>query len=149
MTLSKREQALQGLFLWLKQDLVNAQVCRNEPFPTKIPKGGLVIMRDGDAGEPEMTLSPPRYHYSHAVELEVMIQNSDPETRDQDLDQLLVQIGAILSEPITSYIQLSDHDDYLHVGTPEIMTDAPEGVSAIKAALVPVFLEYSTLNPLL
>ncbi len=38
-------------------------VLRNEPLPTKIPASGLLILRDGDAGEPEITLSPTRYHY--------------------------------------------------------------------------------------
>ena len=56
-----REQALAGLFLCLKDNVPDAEVLRNAPLPTKVPDAGLIIVRDGDVGEPEVTLSPTRY----------------------------------------------------------------------------------------
>ena len=59
---SKREQALQGLFLCLQNGLSDVAVTRNDPVPIKIPKTGLMILRDGDPGEPEVTLSRTQFY---------------------------------------------------------------------------------------
>jgi len=32
-------------------------------LPERVPAAGLLILRDGEPGEPEVTLSPLRYHY--------------------------------------------------------------------------------------
>ena len=142
--ISKREQALQGLFLCLKNELNDITITRNEPLPTKIPKAGLIIFRDGDVGEPEITLSPTRYHYQHQAEIEVLSQNRDDEVRDLALDSLLVAIGsALIVDPY-----LNGAVDYMITGSPEFIIEPVEGASAIKAAVVPITLEYSTLNPL-
>ena len=119
-------------------------VLRNEPLPTKIPASGLLILRDGDAGEPEITLSPTRYHYAHVAELEVLVQKPKPDERDAALDALLVTLGDVLSINTT----LSGAVDFMSIGSPEFLTETVEGAPAIKAAVVPITLEYTTLNPL-
>ncbi len=142
--ISKREQALQGLFLCLKNELTDITITRNDPLPVKIPIAGLVILRDGDAGEPEVTLSPTRYHYQHQAEIEVLSQNGNNEMRDLALDSLLVAIGsALVVDPY-----LNGAVDYMITGSPEFIIEPVEGGPAIKAAVVPVTLEYSTTNPL-
>lgn len=142
--ISKREQALQGLFLCLQHGLNNITVKRNDALPVKIPQAGFVILRDGDNGEPEITLSPTRYHYQHQAEIEVLIQKADNEARDNALDALLVALGsALIVDPY-----LNGAVDYMIIGAPEFIIESVEGAAAIKAAVVPVTLEYSTLNPL-
>lgn len=141
---SKREQALAGLFLCLQNGMNGVAVLRNEPLPTKIPASGLLILRDGDAGEPEITLSPTRYHYAHVAELEVLVQKPKPDERDTALDALLVALGDLLG----AYTTLSGAVDYISLGSPEFLTETVEGAPAIKAAVVPITLEYTTLNPL-
>ncbi|MBB65521.1 MAG: acyl-CoA transferase [Waddliaceae bacterium] len=141
---SKREQALAGLFLCLQNEMSGVAVLRNEPLPTKISASGLLILRDGDAGEPEITLSPTRYHYAHVAELEVLVQKPKPDERDAALDELLVALGNTLSADRA----LSGAVDYMSIGSPEFLTEAVEGAPAIKAAVVPITLEYTTLNPL-
>lgn len=142
--ISKREQALQGLFLCLQHGLDNITVTRNDPLPVKLPPAGFVILRDGDTGEPEITLSPTRYHYQHQAEIEVLIQKADNEARDTALDALLVALGsALIVDPY-----LNGAVDYMIIGAPEFIIEPVEGAAAIKAAVVPVTLEYSTLNPL-
>lgn len=42
---------------------VPATVLRGEVLPERVPAGRLLIRRDGEPGEPEVTLSPLRYHY--------------------------------------------------------------------------------------
>ena len=45
---------------------------RGEVLPERVPAEGLLILRDGDPGEPEVTLSPLRYHYQHRAEIEAV-----------------------------------------------------------------------------
>ncbi|MDT8854705.1 hypothetical protein RNZ50_06615 [Paracoccaceae bacterium Fryx2] len=44
-----------------------ALVLRDEVLPERIPAAGLIILRDGQPGEPEVTLSPLRYHYQRHI----------------------------------------------------------------------------------
>ena len=141
---SKREQALAGLFLCLKDNITGLSVLRNEPLPTKVPADGLVILRDGDPGEPEVTLSPTRYHYQHRAEIEALVQHGDPAQRDTALDTLLETVAQALD----GQTSLGGLVDYLHIETPDFLSETVEGAPTIKAAVVPVILEYSTSNPL-
>ena len=141
---SKREQALAGLFLWLKDNITGPSVLRNDPLPTKVPSEGLFILRDGDPGEPEVTLSPTRYHYQHRVEVEALVQHAEQVQRDLALDNLL----GILAQALEGKTNLGGLVDYLHIETPDFLSETVEGAPTIKAAVVPVILEYSTSNPL-
>ena len=105
---------------------------------------GLVILRDGDPGEPEVTLSPPRYHYQHRAEIEALVQHGDPAQRDTALDTLLETVAQALD----GQTSLGGLVDYLHIETPDFLSETVEGAPTIKAAVVPVILEYSTSNPL-
>ena len=146
---SKREQALKGLFLCLKRNITDVSILRNESLPTKVPAGGLIITRDGDLGEPEITLSPTRYHYQHRVEVEVLVQHGNQQERDQALDRLLQRIEQTLALNLdTRVLTLGGVVDYLHIGTPEFLSETTEGAPPIKAAIVPIILEYSTSSPL-
>ena len=52
-----------------------AKALRGEVLPERIPAAeGLLILRDGEPGEPEVTLSPLRYHYQHRAEIEAVVQ---------------------------------------------------------------------------
>ena len=44
-------------------------VLRGEVLPERVPTSGLIILRDGDPGDPAVTLSPLLYHFQHRVEL--------------------------------------------------------------------------------
>lgn len=141
---SKREQALAGLFLWLKDNVTGPSVLRNDPLPTKVPSEGLFILRDGEPGEPEVTLSPPRYHYQHRTEIEALVQHAEQAQRDQALDDLL----SLLAQALDGQTSLGGLVDYLHIETPEFLSETVEGAPTIKAAVVPIILEYTTTNPL-
>ena len=49
---------------------------RGDVLPERIPPAGLLILRDGEPGEPEVTLSPLRYHYQHRAEIEAVVQGA-------------------------------------------------------------------------
>ncbi len=74
-----------------------ATVLRSEVLPERVPAGGLVILRDGEPGEPEVTLSPVRYHWQHRAELEVVVQGKTSANRDAAFDVLTAAIGTALA----------------------------------------------------
>jgi hypothetical protein len=141
---TQRERAIQALYTFLKTALEPMVLRRNEVLSTVIPAEGLLILRDGDAGEPEILLSPLRYLYQHRVELEVWVQQADSSERDEQFDQLLQRLGVALDSAGT----LSDAVDLLHTGSPEFSTESIEGGATVKVAIIPVYLEFNTRHPL-
>ena len=141
---STRERVLNALFLLLQKFLYDVPVLRNEALPVKVSATGMVILRDGQVGEPDIILSPTRYIYRHRAEVEAIIQHADQAMRDMAHDDLLVKIGMALEFDPT----LWGNVDYMSIGTPELMEEHIEGAPTLKAAVIPVILEYSTLNPL-
>ena len=67
-----------------------ALVLRDEVLPERIPPAGLIISRDGQPSEPEVTLSPLRYNYQHRAEIEAVVQGAN---RDVAFDALCASIG--------------------------------------------------------
>lgn len=142
--MSKREQVLNDLFDRLSE-LIQVSVKRNEILPQKIPKSGLLILRDGTVGDPTVLLSPPHYIYQHKAEIEVLVQLAKPADRDALLDKILMAIGKLLKVDPT----LSGTIDYMHAGSPEFVEELVEGGMTIKGAIVPIILEYSSDTTLL
>ena len=141
---SQREAAISALHAHLSAALTPILIKRNEVLSTAIPSEGLLIVRDGDAGEPEILLSPLRYLYQHRVELEVWVQQAQSSERDQQFDQLLQRLGVALD----SAGNLNDAVDLLHTGSPEFSTEPIEGGATVKVATIPIFLEFNTRHPL-
>lgn len=141
--MSKREIVLNALFERLST--LDVSVKRNNPLPQKIPDGGLVILGDGNVGEPEILLSPPCYIFTHRAELEVIVQKETPAKRDQNLDEILVQIGELLQEDPS----LGGEVDYMYAAPPEFVEEPVEGGIPIKGAIVPIVLEYTSNSNLI
>ena len=91
MPASKAEQVLETLRGVL--DLVpGAVVQRNSVLPEKIPPGGLIVVRDGDPGEPEQALGGfGSTYYQHAVEIGIYLEEGDAAARHAAFDALLQQ----------------------------------------------------------
>ena len=114
-------------------------------LPEKIPAGGLIILRDGDPGEPEQALGGfGSTYYQHAVEIEVYLEEGDAAARDAAFDALLQQIGAALeADPMLGGLAFG-----LTYGRPETAIEAVAGAPAIKAATLTVTVDYETGAPL-
>ena len=84
-----RETILEALHALLQTQ--PAPVLRSEVLPERLPAAGLLILRDGDPGEPAVTLSPLRYHYQHRAEVEAVVQTGT--SRDTAFDTLAGGIG--------------------------------------------------------
>ena len=114
---------------------------RGDVLPERVPSEGLLILRDGEPGEPEVTLSPLAYHYQHRAEIEAVIQGFD---RDATFDALTASIGTALSGDRT----LGGLCDWVESEAPRPVDLPVEGAASLKAAVIPVVLHYSTADPL-
>jgi len=119
-----------------------ALVLRDEVLPERIPAAGLIILRDGQPGEPEVTLSPLRYYYQHRAELEVVVQA--PNGRATVFDTLIAAIGTALEADRI----LGGLCDWVEPEAPASVDLPIEGAAALKAAIITVVLHYSTTGPL-
>ena len=114
---------------------------RGEVLPERIPTAGLLILRDGEPGEPEVTLSPLTYHYQHRAEIEAVVQGAD---RDAAFDALCVNVGAVIAADRT----LGGLCDWVEAEAPQPVDLPVEGAASLKAAVIQVVLHYSTADPL-
>ena len=115
---------------------------RGEVLPERVPADGLLILRDGEPGEPEVTLSPLRYHYQHRAELEVVVQA--PNGRASAFDTLIAAIGTALDSDRT----LGGLCDWVEAEAPASLDLPVEGAVTLKAAVITVVLHYTTTGPL-
>lgn len=118
-----------------------ATALRGEVLPERVPAAGLLILRDGEPGEPEVTLSPLRYHYQHRAEVEAVVQGT---SRDTAFDTLCASIGAGLDADRT----LGGLCDWVEAEAPQPVDLPVDGAASLKAAVIPVILHYSASDPL-
>ena len=137
---SKRELILASLHARLQS--LAAPVLSGDVLPERIPAMGLIILRDGKPGDPEVTLSPLTYFYEHRAELEVVIQAGTG--RDAQFDALTASIGAVLAVDRT----LGGLCDWVEAEAPEPVDLPIEGAASLKAAVITVVLHYATQDPL-
>lgn len=142
---SIRETILTRLYASLQLQLLPRLVDlrRNDVLPTRIDPQGLVILRDGDPGEPEFTMSPLRYHYQHRAEIEVFVQAGSG--REALFDELCQSIGAAVVADRT----LGGLCDWVEAEAPAPDDTPQEGAITFRAAVIGVRLHYATPDPLI
>jgi hypothetical protein len=122
----------------------SATVRRNEALPERVPNAGLVILRDGEPGEPDVTLNPRTEFYSHRVEIEAYMPRDPNGSGEAALDALLGAIGAALRiDP-----SLGGLAENLTASAPETGALAIEGSAPILTARLIVTVEYLVSDPL-
>ena len=142
--MSQRENAIGALFAVLGQLSLGTTVKRNAALPERIADHAMAILRDGEMGEPEVSLSPLTYHWQHQVAIELFVADPDASTRDSRIDGLLTELAFLIEADRT----LAGVVEYAEIGQPKFDELAPEGTSGIKACLLPVVLHYSSAGPL-
>ena len=135
-----RETILSALYALLQTQA--APVLRGEVLPERVPATGLLILRDGEPGEPAVTLSPLRYHYQHRAEIEAVVQTGNG--RDSAFDSLTSGVGVVLAADRT----LGGLCDWVEAEAPRPVDLAIDGAAALKAAVIPIVLHYSSVDPL-
>ncbi len=136
---SARETVLTALHARLST--LPATALRSDVLPERVPPDGLLILRDGEPGEPEVTLSPLTYHYQHRAEVEAVVQGRD---RDAAFDALCAGIGTAIAADRT----LGGLCDWIEAEAPRPVDLPVEGAASLKVAVIPVILHYSTADPL-
>ena len=142
--MSQRENAIGALFAVLGRLSLGTMVKRNAALPERIADHAMAILRDGEMGEPEVSLSPLTYHWQHQVAIELFVADPDTSTRDSRMDGLLTELASLIEADRT----LAGVVEYAEIGQPKFDELAPEGTSGIKACLLPVVLHYSSAGPL-
>ena len=135
-----RETILSALHALLQTQ--PAPVLRGEVLPERVASAGLLILRDGDPGDPVVTLSPLRYHYQHRAEIEAIVQAGSG--RDAAFDNLAAGVGTALAADRT----LGGLCDWAEAEAPRPVDLAVDGAATLKAAVIPVVIHYSTTDPL-
>ncbi len=118
-----------------------ATALRGDVLPERVPTVGLMILRDGEPGEPGVTLSPLRYHYQHRAEIEAVVQGAD---RDMTFAALCASIGAAISADRT----LGGRCEWVEAEAPRPVDLPVDGAASLKAAVIHVILHYTTADPL-
>ena len=139
---SIREQILAALLTRL-ETVPDATVKREAPLPETVPSGGLIIMRDGDPGDPEVILSPVTYLWEHQTEIEVILQRGASD-ESAALDTLLTAVGAALAGDRS----LGGLAEWLEWGAPKTSGLAIDGAAALRGATVPITIHYGSSDPL-
>lgn len=120
----------------------NGKVVRDPEKSPEEKEDGLIIMRDGEPGQPDITLSPVRYQWAHQAFLEF---STTGESRGKTLDDLLLQFDAALAADR----QLSGAViDARVMGAPIIDEVDTAGATTVRAATVLVDLFYVSDSPI-
>lgn len=141
---SKREQVLDAVKALVAAAVPDADVKRNNAKAERIPPGGLVIVRDGEPGDPEVMLSPLTYVYTHRIPIEVAAYETSSQSREQVLDEMLGAIGAAVAADRT----LSGLCDFVEAEAPATDDLETAGARAGRWADAAIVAVYGTTDPL-
>ena len=142
--MSQRENAIGALLAVLGQLSLGTTVKRNASLPERIADHAMAILRDGEMGDPDVSLSPLMYHWQHQVAIELFVADPNAAARDARMDSLLTDLAILIEADRT----LAGVVEYAEIGPPKFDELAPDGSSGIKACLLPVVLHYSSAGPL-
>ncbi|VTO10687.1 MULTISPECIES: hypothetical protein [Brevundimonas] len=140
MTLHRHAVA-DALEALLKRVFPNAEVKRDAEAPSRPPAGGLVILRDSDPGEPEVTLSPLSYSYNHAFGVEIV---SPSATGSHGLGDMLAELG----EVIEGARDLGGLTEWLEATAPDLDDLAAAGAPSVATAMFDLIATYTIPSPL-
>lgn len=121
---------------------IGGRVERNVAIPVSVPAAGLIILHDGDPGEPEVTMSPLAYEYDHRAEIEVYVQKASG--REDIMDGLKAAIGTAIAANRT----LGGLCMWVEATAPKMVALPVENAPTLLAADIDVRLVYLTTDPL-
>jgi len=137
---TKSEDVLAALAALLAAASVPVQ--RNIPIPVEIPLGGLIILRDGEPGDPEVTMSPLTYEYLHRATIEVFVQKKAG--REAVFDGIKAAIGTAVAGDRS----LGGRCLWVEAQAPVAAALPFDGAAPVLSAEIGVILQYLTTDPL-
>lgn len=133
-----REQVLSAVFAAL-EGVSGPRVLREAAVPERVPPAGLVIMRDGEPGEPETVIGPQSNWYDHAVGVECYWSGDD---LAGGLDTLTEQVATALESDRT----LGGKTIWIELEAGEPETIPVEGGRPVKATTMTAIVSYITVG---
>ena len=112
---SQRESAIGALFAVLGQLSLGVMTKRNASLPERLSEHAMAVLRDGEMGEPEVSLSPLTYHWQHQVAIELFVADPDASARDARMDGLLTELAGLIEADRTLWAVI----EYAEIGTPK------------------------------
>lgn len=80
--------------LYGRLSALSATALRRDVLPERVPIVCLLVLRDGETGEPEVTFSPLRRHDRHRIEIKAVVQENA--ARNATFNTLCASISATL-----------------------------------------------------
>ena len=143
---SVREQIIVAFFAELKTlESSRIKVLRNPDKLMKVPAdGAIIVLRDGESGDPEVLLSPLTYIYEQVATLEITIDNAHAQRQHTRPADLLLITGNL----IDNHRSMNGLAEWMEAQAPEFLQEAVEGAPAIRTATVNVLMRFNTTSPL-
>jgi hypothetical protein len=113
--------------------------------PRRIDQRGTVWIRDGELAEPDVDLSPPTYHYTHRIPVEIAAYTSS-----EPLRVVLARMAAMIAAPIIADRYLGGLVNYIEVTALDLvnLNTTGVGMQTQKGGMFDIVAQYSTDNPL-
>ncbi len=117
---------------------VGAQVLRNASLPASVPDGALLVMRDGQPGEPRQYMGGAHLieRYRHVVDVEIYSAAAAPEAEIYGIHE---EIAALVRIDVT----LGGRVESASVGACEVDAIPVEDGAPIVYGVVPITLSYT------
>lgn len=142
--MSSAEGVLAAAFALLSAELspLGVTVLRDEYLPQAIPPAGLVILRPGESGDPDICLNPRTEYYQHRAEVEIFTLAPIPPapTKEETIYAIFSRIEAAVDrDPGLGGTAIFTRADILELETLDI-----EGAPEILAGTFDLVIEYET-----
>ena len=145
--MSRRLDVLKALADLVRVALPGAKVVGlddDAAAPQSIPASGMVIVRSGDPGDPDVDLSPLAYNWTHRIPLEVSSYASANVSSEEALDEMLTAIDAAIAADRT----LGGLCDWVEPQAPLTEDIYTDGTEPPRGADLAVVATYTTATPL-
>lgn len=145
--MSKRLEVLAAVKALVQSALPHAKVIGldgEDAAPTRVPPTGMVVVRSGDPGEPEVDLCPPVYHYTHRIPIEVSAYETTAKSGEEVVDEMMGRIGAVVEVDRT----LGGRCDWLEPTGPNTDDIYTEAATPARGGDFDLLASYSTTSPL-
>lgn len=143
---STREEIMLAVLARL-QTIPDVAVLRNSDLPQDLPNAGLIVLRDGKAGEADIILGQPRtYLWDRVAEIVVVAGDADTDAAKAKSDTLIQAIESALG--LEADATIGGLCESAELGEPDFDDVAPEGALPLRGATLPLTLSYATSTAL-
>lgn len=117
---------------------------RNSELSTRVPSYAAMVLRDGEPGEPEITIgAPAHYLWEHDCTVEILMQGHDAGSRQSMALALVDDIAAaLLADP-----SLDGRLAHVRCKAPSLDHEAIDGGPGTITVTLPIMLQYTSTSP--